>query len=82
MNSIHTHDIPGPISLTQYLIQKQRQSASASSNASGASSVSAPSAARAMTGELRLLLEVVARACKRISYAVGKGALAGHLGDA
>ena len=35
-----------------------------------------------MTGELRLLLEVVARACKRISYAVGKGALAGHLGDA
>ena len=82
MNSIRTHDIPGPISLTQYLIQKQRQSASASSNASGASSVSAPSSARAMTGELRLLLEVVARACKRISYAVGKGALAGHLGDA
>ncbi|MBM3372154.1 MAG: fructose-bisphosphatase class I, partial [Betaproteobacteria bacterium] len=35
-----------------------------------------------MTSELRLLLEVVARACKRISYAVGKGALAGHLGDA
>ena len=33
-------------------------------------------------GELRLLLEVVARACKRISYAVGKGALWGVLGEA
>ncbi|MDO4905621.1 MAG: class 1 fructose-bisphosphatase [Lautropia sp.] len=33
-------------------------------------------------GELRLLLEVVARACKRISLAVGKGALSGVLGDA
>jgi fructose-1,6-bisphosphatase I len=32
--------------------------------------------------ELRLLLEVVARACKRISYAVGKGALTGVLGEA
>lgn len=32
--------------------------------------------------ELRLLLEVVARACKRISYSVGKGALADILGDA
>jgi fructose-1,6-bisphosphatase I len=31
---------------------------------------------------LRLLLEVVARACKRISIAVGKGALGGVLGDA
>jgi fructose-1,6-bisphosphatase I len=31
-------------------------------------------------GELRLLLEIVARACKRISYAVGKGALSGMLG--
>lgn len=30
--------------------------------------------------ELRLLLEVVARACKRISYAVGKGSLAGSHG--
>jgi fructose-1,6-bisphosphatase I len=35
-----------------------------------------------ITAELRLLLEVVARACKRISYAVGKGALAGMLGNA
>jgi fructose-1,6-bisphosphatase I len=32
--------------------------------------------------ELRLLLEVVARACKRISIAVSKGALAGILGEA
>lgn len=32
-------------------------------------------------GELRLLLEVVARACKRISQAVGKGALTNNLGD-
>ena len=32
-------------------------------------------------GELRLLLEVVARACKRISQAVGKGALTNSLGD-
>jgi fructose-1,6-bisphosphatase I len=33
-------------------------------------------------GELRLLLEIVARACKRISYAVGKGDLGGVLGEA
>ena len=32
--------------------------------------------------DLRLLLEVVARACKRISITVGKGALGGVLGDA
>ena len=32
--------------------------------------------------ELRLLLEVVTRACKRISIAVGKGALGGILGNA
>lgn len=32
--------------------------------------------------DLRLLLEIVARACKRISIAVGKGALGGVLGDA
>jgi len=35
-----------------------------------------------ISAELRLLLEVVARACKRISYAVGKGALTGILGEA
>jgi len=33
-------------------------------------------------GELRLLLEVVARACKRISLAISKGDLAGVLGEA
>ncbi|MEP7043091.1 MAG: class 1 fructose-bisphosphatase [Dokdonella sp.] len=32
--------------------------------------------------DLRLLIEVVARACKRISIAVGKGALGGVLGSA
>ena len=32
--------------------------------------------------DLRLLIEVVARACKQISIAVGKGALGGVLGDA
>ena len=32
--------------------------------------------------QLRLLIEVVSRACKRISIAVGKGALGGVLGDA
>ena len=35
-----------------------------------------------INAELRLLIEVVARACKRISVAVGKGALGGVLGDA
>jgi len=50
------------ISLTQYLVEKQREK-------------------NLIPGELRLLLEVVARACKRISYAVGKGELGGVLGD-
>jgi fructose-1,6-bisphosphatase I len=53
----------GRISLTQYLVEKQREKG-------------------LIPGELRLLLEVVARACKRISYAVGKGALGGVLGEA
>jgi len=35
-----------------------------------------------VNAELRLLIEVVARACKTISVAVGKGALGGVLGDA
>lgn len=35
-----------------------------------------------INGDLRLLIEVVARACKRISIAVGKGALGGVLGNA
>jgi fructose-1,6-bisphosphatase I len=51
------------ISLTHYLLEKQREKG-------------------LIPGELRLLLEVVARACKRISYAVGKGALGGVLGAA
>jgi fructose-1,6-bisphosphatase I len=38
------------------------------------------SAAR-IDGDLRLLIEVVARACKTISIAIGKGALGGVLGD-
>ncbi len=33
-------------------------------------------------GDLRLLIEVVSRACKSISIAIGKGALAGVLGSA
>jgi fructose-1,6-bisphosphatase I len=37
---------------------------------------------RNVSPELRLLLEVVARACKAISHAIGKGALAGVLGGA
>ena len=52
-----------PVSLTQYLVEQQRERA-------------------LITAELRLLLEVVARACKRISHAVGKGAIAGVLGEA
>ncbi len=51
------------VSLTQYLVEKQR----------GEGKIS---------GELRLLLEVVARACKRIGLAVSKGALADVLGEA
>jgi fructose-1,6-bisphosphatase I len=35
-----------------------------------------------VSADLRLLIEVVARACKSISIAVGKGALGGVLGDA
>src|SRR3546814_8826967 len=35
-----------------------------------------------INADLRLLIEVVARACKSISYAVIKGELGGVLGDA
>ena len=35
-----------------------------------------------ISADLRLLIEVVARACKRISISLGKGALGGVLGDA
>jgi fructose-1,6-bisphosphatase I len=51
------------VSLTQYLIEQQRQHGH-------------------IPGELRLLLEVVARACKRISISVNKGALGDVLGSA
>ena len=51
------------VSLTQYLVEKQREKG-------------------LIPAELRLLVEVVARACKRISIAVSKGALGGVLGGA
>ena len=54
------------ISLTQFLVEKERSQGGQ----------------RPIQAQLRLLLEVVARACKRISYNVGKGALAGVLGEA
>ncbi|MDB5900472.1 MAG: D-fructose,6-bisphosphate 1-phosphohydrolase [Ramlibacter sp.] len=51
------------ISLTRYLVEKQR-------------------VADRIPSDLRLLLEVVARACKRISHDVNEGALGGVLGTA
>ncbi|HEX6362531.1 MAG TPA: class 1 fructose-bisphosphatase [Albitalea sp.] len=51
------------ISLTQYLIEQQRQHG-------------------LIPAELRLLIEVVARACKRISISVNKGALGDVMGSA
>jgi fructose-1,6-bisphosphatase I len=57
------------ISLTRYLIEKQR----------GHEGKATPGA---IPPQLRLLLEVVARACKSISLAVTKGALGGVLGAA
>ena len=51
------------ISLTRYLVEKQRLDGH-------------------IPSQLRLLLEVVARACKSISHAVNKGALGGVLGSA
>ena len=51
------------VSLTQHLIEQQREHGS-------------------IPAELRLLIEVVARACKTISHAVGKGALGDVLGTA
>ena len=59
------------ISLTRYLIEKQR----------GHEGQEAPGQG-AIPPQLRLLLEVVARACKSISLAVTKGALGGVLGTA
>jgi fructose-1,6-bisphosphatase I len=52
---------PRRISLTQYLVEQQREHGR-------------------IQGELRLLIEVVARACKRIAIAVNKGALGDVLG--
>jgi fructose-1,6-bisphosphatase I len=51
------------ISLTQYLVEQQRQHHN-------------------IPSQLRLLIEVVARACKRISISVNKGALGDVLGSA
>ena len=51
------------ISLTRYLVEKQRHDGH-------------------IPAQLRLLLEVVARACKSISHSVNKGALGGVLGSA
>jgi fructose-1,6-bisphosphatase I len=51
------------VSLTQYLVEEQRQH-------------------NTIPAELRLLIEVVARACKTISHSVGKGALGDILGSA
>jgi fructose-1,6-bisphosphatase I len=51
------------ISLTQYLIEQQRQHDN-------------------IPSQLRLLIEVVARACKRIAISVNKGALGDVLGSA
>jgi fructose-1,6-bisphosphatase I len=51
------------ISLTQYLVEQQRQHGN-------------------IPSQLRLLIEVVARACKRISISVNKGALGDVLGSA
>jgi len=51
------------ISLTQYLVEQQREHG-------------------LIPGQLRLLIEVVARACKRIAIAVNKGALGEVLGSA
>src|SRR5690554_7435326 len=48
--------------LTQYLVEQQRQN-------------------KALQAEVRLLIEVVARACKSIGHAVGKGSLGGVLGS-
>ncbi len=54
---------PRRISLTQYLVEQQREHGR-------------------IPPELRLLIEVVARACKRIAIAVNKGALGDILGSA
>jgi fructose-1,6-bisphosphatase I len=59
-----------PISLSRYLLEKQRASKS-ETDPKGQ-----------IPPKLRLLLEIVARACKKISHAVNKGALGDALGSA
>ncbi len=56
----------GRISLTRYLIELERDADEGA----------------ALPPSLRLLIEVVARACKQIAHEVGKGALGGVLGEA
>ena len=58
------------ISLTRYLVEQQRGHTGPAGSPG------------AIPPQLRLLLEVVARACKSISLAVNKGALGGVLGTA
>ena len=57
---------PNRVSLTRYLIEVERRH----------------EGAQPLQPALRLLIEVVARACKQIAFAVGKGALGGVLGEA
>ena len=52
-----------PVSLTQYLVEQQREHGR-------------------IPGQLRLLIEVVARACKRIAISVNKGPLGDVIGTA
>src|SRR5690606_2876044 len=54
---------PRPVSLTQYLVEKQREKG-------------------LIPAELRLLIEVIARTCKRIAIEVSKGDLGDSRGDA
>jgi fructose-1,6-bisphosphatase I len=60
------------ISLTRYLVERQRDRDDTDTGTGSG----------AIPPQLRLLLEVVARACKSISLAVNKGALGGVLGTA
>jgi fructose-1,6-bisphosphatase I len=58
-----SHEHHRRVSLTQYLVEQQREHGH-------------------IPAQLRLLIEVVARACKRIAIAVNKGALGDVLGSA
>src|ERR1700712_2017533 len=68
MRNDRIHHLPGTpmakkISLTQYLVEQQREHGR-------------------IPSQLRLLIEVVARACKHIAIAVNKGALGDVMGSA